>query len=147
VFLKHYSVARGREEKGVGVDASAWRWEKEERGVGVAVGSAGQEGRQWPLTVGCGRRRCRANKGGRWLWAMRQRGQTWLTSGTGARRGPVAAAGVLGGKRERVMWQLWGADRRARTAQCRAVRFKSDLKQNPNSNVSNNFKLFQNLID
>jgi hypothetical protein len=65
----------------------------------------------------------------------------WLTSGTGARRGPVAVAGVLGRKRESDE-QLWGADMLAQ-----AARFKPDLKQNPNSNVSNNFKLFQTLVD
>jgi hypothetical protein len=53
----------------------------------------------------------------------------------------VAVAGVLGRKRESDE-QLWGADMLAQ-----AARFKPDLKQNPNSNVSNNFKLFQTLVD
>jgi hypothetical protein len=34
----------------------------------------------------------------------------------------------------------------AQAAQCQAAGFKPDFKQNPNSNVSNNFKLFQILV-
>jgi hypothetical protein len=50
-------------------------------------------------------------------------------------------------KRESETVRRWGADMRARAAQCRVERFKPDLKQNPNSNGSNNFKLFQTLVD
>jgi hypothetical protein len=49
---------------------------------------------------------------------------------------PVSVAGC-GRKPEREARRRWGADGRAQVAQCRAVRFEPDLKQIPNSNVSN----------
>jgi hypothetical protein len=56
------------------------------------------------------------------------------------RWGLVVAARVLGRKRERVMGQLWGANMWGRVAECRVARFNLDLKQNPNSIVSNKFQ-------
>jgi hypothetical protein len=49
---------------------------------------------------------------------------------------PVSAAGC-GRKQEREVGRRWGTDGRAQAARCRAARFEPDLKQIPNSNVSN----------
>jgi ribosomal protein L15 len=67
-------------------------------------------------------------------------------SGTNRRdRGEAGTGGSGQGareKRESKIGHRWGADLWARAAQCGAARFKPDLKQNLNSNVSNNFNLW-----
>jgi hypothetical protein len=121
--------------------ASAWRREKEERGGAGAV-------------VGCSR----------WL-AMAPDLQAWAApllreqrraAGVGdaddgvsvtdgrdqGKAGPGCGGRGAREKRESETGRRWGTDMQARVA-----RFKPDLKQNPNSNVLNNFKLFQTLVD
>jgi hypothetical protein len=61
--------------------------------------------------------------------------------------GPGGSARGVREKRGSGTGCRWGTDMQARVTQCRAARFEPDLKQNPNSNGSNNFKLFQTVVN
>jgi hypothetical protein len=133
-LLKSDVVARGREEKGGG---SAW--------AGLRGGGRRRRGGAW-----CGDRWARAAP------LPHEQGRALGDAGDGVStidRRDLGEAGPGGNdqgvreKRESDTGHRWGANIRARAPQCRAARFKPDLKQNLNANGSSNFKLFQSLVD
>jgi hypothetical protein len=62
-------------------------WRRRERKGALARWSAVRGSRQWPPAIGRGRRRCRANRGGRQAWATRAKGCGQLTRGIRVRWG------------------------------------------------------------